>query len=42
MFGNEYKVQEFHILLKNRSKGLPKFGMSKVDDVTKLFKEFIE
>lgn len=41
MFGNEYKVNEFHSLLKIQSKSLPRFGMSKVDEVTKLFREYL-
>jgi hypothetical protein len=39
MFGDDYKVSEFHSLLKTRSKGLSGFGNTKLEEATKLFKE---
>jgi hypothetical protein len=41
MFGKDYKVSEFHSLLTTRSKKIPGFGSTKIDEATKLFKEFL-
>jgi hypothetical protein len=41
MFGDDYKVSEFHSLLKARSKGLTGFGNTKLEEATKLFKQYL-